>query len=216
MLSFRIFVIATTSLTVALGVANADPPRVPSGHPEVSTPTTPPGHPANAPTPVLPDALADAPQAQPADVTSPATIVTAYYDSISGPRGQARNWDRFRSLFVPGAVFSTPRMINGSRTVTSITVARFVTSNDRYFEKGGYFETPIGLRTTQFGSVAQVFSAYEARRGDAQSSPYLRGVNGFQLINDGKRWWIVNVVWDIERADGSTISPDMIDRADAG
>jgi hypothetical protein len=216
MYSLRFLVFATTSLAVALGVVNADPPRVPTGHPEVSTPTTPPGHPADAPTPVLPDALADAPHALPADVISPATIVNAYYNSISGPRGQARDWARFRSLFVPGALFSTPRMINGARSVTSITVARFVASNDRYFEKGGYFETPIGMRTTEFGSVAQVFSAYEARRGLAESAPYLRGVNGFQLINDGDRWWIVNVIWDIERADGSTIPPDLIDRANAG
>lgn len=213
MSSLKILVISAASLAVAIGVANAEPPRVPAGHPQVSTPATPPDHPENAQTPALPDALADAPPAQPADVASPLTVVAAYYDALSGPRGQPRDWDRFRSLFVPGAVFSTPRMIDGSRTVTSITVAQFISSNDRYFERGGYFETPIGARTVQFSSVAQVFSAYEARRGAVESAPYLRGVNAFQLISDGDRWWIVNVVWDTERADGPTISPELISRA---
>src|SRR4051812_9929672 len=41
--------------------------------------------------------------ADPKDVASEDAIVAALYDAISGPAGQKRNWDRFRSLFVPGA-----------------------------------------------------------------------------------------------------------------
>src|SRR5579863_2550134 len=43
------------------------------------------------------------PAAKPADVASPDAILAATYDVISGPAGQQRDWDRFRSLFVPGA-----------------------------------------------------------------------------------------------------------------
>ncbi|HUQ82696.1 MAG TPA: hypothetical protein VM076_16215, partial [Gemmatimonadaceae bacterium] len=39
-----------------------------------------------------------APPANPADVKSIDAILTALYDVISGPAGQPRNWDRFRSL----------------------------------------------------------------------------------------------------------------------
>src|SRR5260370_42583723 len=42
------------------------------------------------------------PAANPTDVASIDSIVAALYDVISGPPG-ARNWDRFRSLFIPGA-----------------------------------------------------------------------------------------------------------------
>ena len=31
--------------------------------------------------------------------------------------------------------------------------------------------------------------------------PFDRGVNSFQLLNDGKRWWIVSIFWDSERPD---------------
>jgi hypothetical protein len=31
--------------------------------------------------------------------------------------------------------------------------------------------------------------------------PYSRGINSFQLISSGGRWWIVSILWDRERAD---------------
>ena len=42
------------------------------------------------------------PSANPADVASIDAIITAAYDSISGPPGK-RDWNRERSLFIPGA-----------------------------------------------------------------------------------------------------------------
>src|SRR5689334_2117853 len=43
------------------------------------------------------------PAANPADVASIDSIIAALYDVISGPAGKKRDWDRFRSLFFPGA-----------------------------------------------------------------------------------------------------------------
>ena len=39
----------------------------------------------------------------PADVESIDAIVAAAYDGISGPAGKKRDWDRERSLYIPGA-----------------------------------------------------------------------------------------------------------------
>ncbi len=41
------------------------------------------------------------PTAKPSDVESVDAILKALYDVISGPAGQKRDWDRFRSLFLP-------------------------------------------------------------------------------------------------------------------
>src|SRR5687767_7606677 len=57
---------------------------------------------AQAITPPSVDTIAR-PTANPADVASVDAILTSLYDVISGPAGQARNWDRFRSLLVPNA-----------------------------------------------------------------------------------------------------------------
>ncbi len=43
------------------------------------------------------------PKANPADVASVDAILASLYDVISGPAGQPRDWNRFRSLFVPDA-----------------------------------------------------------------------------------------------------------------
>ena len=53
-------------------------------------------------------------EANPSDVASIDAIVTAAYDSISGPAGEKRNWDRERSLYYPGA-----RLIPTAKPVTS-------------------------------------------------------------------------------------------------
>src|SRR4051794_731744 len=41
--------------------------------------------------------------ARASDVASIDSIIAAVYDVISGPAGQKRDWERMRSLFVPGA-----------------------------------------------------------------------------------------------------------------
>jgi hypothetical protein len=52
--------------------------------------------------------------ADPADVESIGAIMTAVYDVISGDAGEARDWDRFHSLFVPGATLSPVGRPQGS------------------------------------------------------------------------------------------------------
>ncbi len=41
------------------------------------------------------------PVAKPEDVKSPEAILAAVYNVISGAKGQPRDWDRMRSLFIP-------------------------------------------------------------------------------------------------------------------
>jgi hypothetical protein len=50
----------------------------------------------------------------------------------------------------------------------------------------------ISRRTKRFGSVAHLFSTYESRHAKDEK-PFARGINSIQLMNDGKRWWIVTV-----------------------
>ncbi|HEY6148824.1 MAG TPA: hypothetical protein VIZ69_14050, partial [Thermoanaerobaculia bacterium] len=63
-----------------------------------------------------------------------------------------------------------------------------------------FFEVETARRTVVFGDKAHVLSAYEGRR-TPQGEPFLKGINGLQLYFDGRRWWIVSIVWDNERPD---------------
>ena len=65
----------------------------------------------------------------------------------------------------------------------------------------GFYETEVARRTEQFGCIAHVWSTYESRHDPRDPAPFMRGINSFQLFNDGKRWWILSVYWQHEIAE---------------
>jgi hypothetical protein len=147
-----------------------------------------------------PDPLAGVPAAKPDDVKSVDSILAALYDVISGPPGE-RDWNRFRSLFMPNArLTSAGKSPDGAIRVRPNSVEDYVRLGGNYFLKNGFFEKPIISRIETFGNVAQVFSSYESRHAPGEA-PFARGINSFQLAYDGKRWWVVNILWDEERPD---------------
>ena len=150
------------------------------------------------------------PAAKPEDVKSMDAIMAAIYDVISGPAGQKRDWERFQSLFIPGA-----RLIPvGKRPDATVYAARVLSPEDYVsraqgaFDKQGFFEKEAARRVEQWGNIAQVFSTYESRHAPGDP-PFARGINSFQLLNDGQRWWIVTIYWEAESKDVS-LPPEML------
>jgi hypothetical protein len=141
-------------------------------------------------------------EADPADVSSIDAIVAAVYDVISGPAGEARDWDRWRSLFVEGArLIPVGRTRDGAVRHRVMTPEDYVQMSGAALEQSGFFETEVGRVTEAFGQIAHLFSAYESRRSADDAEPFARGINSFQLLNDGTRWWVVSIMWDSERPD---------------
>jgi len=157
---------------------------------------TPTPTPVGSPTPA--QAAPATPAANPADVATMDSIIAAVYNVISGPAGK-RDWDRFRSLFIPGArlIPTSPRPSGevGSRV---LTVEDYVQRAGTFFEKEGFFEREVSRRLEKFGSIAHIFSTYESRHAKEDAKPFQRGINSIQLMNDGKRWWIVTIFWQGE------------------
>jgi hypothetical protein len=143
---------------------------------------------------------ASPPAANPADVSSLDGIIGALYDVISGPAGQARNWDRMRSLFIPGArlIPSQPGP-DGKVVPRVLDVEAYIGRAGATLEKNGFFEREISRKTETFGTITHAFSTYESRRTKDDATPFQRGINSIQLVNDGTRWWVVTVFWDAER-----------------
>jgi len=141
------------------------------------------------------------PAAKAEDVRSVDAIVKSLYDVISGPAGQKRDWDRFRSLFAPGArLIPTGRDQAGKPRLTTWTAEDYITTAGGNLEKNGFFEREIGRVVENFGKVAHAFSAYDSRRTAQDEKPFARGINSIQLFDDGTRWWIVTVFWEQESA----------------
>jgi hypothetical protein len=142
-------------------------------------------------------------EADPADVSSLDAIMKAVYDVISGDAGKPRDWDRFRSLFHKDA-----RLIPSGKNAQTGVVGASALSPDDYvkraepaFAKDGFHERELARRVDQFGNIAQVFSTYHAFRKSDDKQPFLRGINSFQLLNDGKRWWVLTIYWQAETPD---------------
>lgn len=135
-----------------------------------------------------------------ADVNSIDAIITAVYDVLSGAQGKKRDWDRMRSLYVPGArlIPSGPKN-SGDYGWRVVGLEEYITRIGPLLEEQGFFEKEFGKRRTEvWGNIAQSFSAYESRHKAEDPKPFQRGINSFQLINDGKRWWIISVLWQNE------------------
>jgi hypothetical protein len=142
-------------------------------------------------------------EADPKDVASLDAIMKAVYDVISGDAGKVRDWDRFRSLFYKDA-----RLIpSGKNQQTGVIGARVLTPEDYIqrsgpmLEKNGFHEREIARHVDMYGNIAQVFSTYASFHKADDKDPFMRGINSFQLLNDGKRWWVVTIYWQAETPD---------------
>ncbi len=135
----------------------------------------------------------------PADVASIDAIIKSVYDVISGPAGEKRNWDRMRTLFASDArMMPTGKRQTGEGVRRSLTVEDYITGSGPFLEKNGFFESEIARKTEQYGTIVHVFSTYESRKTKADEKPFMRGINSFQLWNDGQRWWVINILWEGE------------------
>ncbi len=149
-----------------------------------------------------PGALSGQAKADPADVSSVDAIVAAVYDVISGPAGQARDWDRWRSLFLPAArLVAVGVDQEGETTYRVMTPEDYVERSGPFLEENGFFESEIGRTQEDFGPVVHLFSAYQSKRTAQDPEPFARGINSFQLLHDGDRWWVLTIFWTSERPD---------------
>jgi hypothetical protein len=73
--------------------------------------------------------LAQAPAAKPSDVESPEAVARATYETVSRKPGEPFQWDRFRSLFLPGARL-IPNEEQTQNTFTPHTVDSFISLID--------------------------------------------------------------------------------------
>ena len=132
-------------------------------------------------------------------VTSIDAIISNLYAVISGEKAQERDWEHFKFLFHPSA-----KLIPSGKTPDGTIAARYLSPQDyidtsgAWLVENGFFEVEINREVQEFGNIAHVFSTYQAYRSAGETEPFMRGINSIQLLNDGERWWILNVYWTQE------------------
>lgn len=155
-------------------------------------------------TTVAPAAAQPAPR--PADVATPEAIVEAAYAAIAREPGQPFDWDRFRSLFLPQArLIPNREQRQGSFDVLSpeefVAWIDGVTPALGGNADRGFQEEQIHAEVVRYGDIAHVFSTYQKHFWGSDEI-LGRGINSFQLVHDGERWWIAGIAWDEENGAG--------------
>ena len=135
--------------------------------------------------------------ADPKDVSTIDGIVKAFYETISGPKGQPRQWSRDRTLYMPDVRFVGMSEQGGKIRVGIMSHNQYVNATNGNFITNGFTERELNRVTRRFGNIAHVFSTYEFTNDDKTDKG--RGVNSIELYWDGTRWWISSASWDDER-----------------
>lgn len=152
---------------------------------------------AMAQTPANPASSTDA------DVSTLDGIMKAVYDVISGDAGVKRDWDRFRTLFHKDArlIPTGKNQQTGVYGGNALSPEDYIKRVEPVFAAQGFHERELARHVDQYGNIAQVFSTYHAFRKKDDKEPFLRGINSFQLMYDGKRWWVLTIYWQAETPD---------------
>jgi len=140
------------------------------------------------------------PAAKADDVKSVDAIIKALYDVISGPKGQPRDWARMRSLFLPDGRLIPSRTDRETHRADAVvlTIDGYIERSSARMESEGFFERGVNNVVEQYGNIAHVWSTYESRHAAADVMPFARGINSFQLLKSGGRYYVVEILWDAE------------------
>lgn len=135
------------------------------------------------------------------DVASQDAIIKAMYESISGPKGEARDWERLRYIMAPDAKLIPTRPASETKRVPCyLTIEDFIRQGDEWLVSHGFFEEEVARKTETFGSITHVWSTYQSK-WTPDEKPFARGINSIQMMFDGERWWIINLYWAAETED---------------
>lgn len=148
---------------------------------------------------------------RPEDVGSIDAIVQALYEAVSFTAGEGPDGPRLASLCGPHARLSKVH----AEGIDDMSVPEFVARVQRRIAETGlrsFTERELFRRTEVFSGIAHVFTTYESRTAVEDGGELLyRGINSVQLRNDGRRWWILTILWTDER-EGSAIPPAYLPR----
>jgi hypothetical protein len=127
-------------------------------------------------------------------------VIAEMYDIVSFEPGERPDWRRQDAIFAPDA-----RLVRvNDDGVFEFGLRSYRENFEAMIDSGAmtsFWEVEIWRETRQFGDVAHVLSAYEARRKRGGEVLH-RGVNSIQMFQRDGRWQISAMIW---RRDGKDV-----------
>lgn len=125
--------------------------------------------------------------------------IKTLYNTISAEKTKDRNWKQFKFLFKPKAkLIPSGENEQGIYKSRYLTPDQYIKNSSKWLKTNGFIEKEIHRKVNIFGNIAHVFSTYECFHTKTEKKPFMRGINSIQLLNDGKRWWIISLFWSQE------------------
>ena len=132
------------------------------------------------------------------------------YDVVSAPPGE-RHWESIRDLYHPRATLVRTGLDDEGRPfVLAMSFDEYVANVTETLSSTEFSETEIRQDVTVFGNVARLISVYEYTSRSSDVTRQGRGVNFFNLVNEGHGWKIMNIVWDNERDGLSLVAAGLL------
>ncbi|MEQ6124037.1 hypothetical protein AAON49_07560 [Pseudotenacibaculum sp. MALMAid0570] len=131
------------------------------------------------------------------DVTSIENIGKAYYEIVSGPIGEKRDFNRLRNLFHPKATltYSYYSKEEKKNKLMHMDIEGYIGKLD-YLDKKGFYEKELYVSSETYGSITQSISTYKFWMEDKTAEG--KGFTSYQYFWDGKRYWILSMFWMME------------------
>lgn len=141
--------------------------------------------------------ITSTPAAGPA-ITCPSTatlddLVKAIDTAVTGPADQDRTC--FRDIFYPEArLIPVGKAADGSFKPHILTVDGWI---DAVAKRGKEVlgESQIKVERTEWAHIVHLWSTYALT---VDGKPAARGINSIQAVFDGKRWRIIEILWQAE------------------
>jgi len=125
-------------------------------------------------------------------------IINAVYEAVSFTEQKGPDEVRLRSLVA--AELRLQKVLAGGQTRVG-DIDSYIAAVQAQIADGrliGFQERELFRRTEVYGGIAQVFTTYEAAARTADGERTIRGINSIQLRNDGRRWWVLSILWTDE------------------
>jgi hypothetical protein len=127
-----------------------------------------------------------------ADWKSPEAIIHAMYQTISAGPGEQRNWQRFRELFFDNAEMLISMQSSQFSGIIASDIDTIITQTDAAYGKTGFHEIELEQKVIKYGAMASVYSSFAVKLKANDTKALMKGLNHFQLLFDGDRWWIIS------------------------
>jgi len=142
---------------------------------------------------------------------TPESVTEAFLDFISFEKGEIKDWEKCRNLFLPTAqMISINPKAPPTRQIRVNNLEQFVRNSGPQYSKNGFEEIVIGLKVDRFKDIANVFQSFYCKTPDG--SYKARGINSYQLVYTMDRWWISSLMFTNESEDSPLTDEFLYER----